>query len=243
MGNPNPGTSAETPRYLQIAASLREEIVERRIPPGARLSSERSLSQRYRVNRQTVRSALQLLRQERFVITDRRGTFAADPEAEGLTAVPRARRRTFPGGPWAPEAQAQASLAWEAPPSSLVRHLQLASGEEALVHRHVIVGREGQVLQRAVSWFSRAALREIPQLARYRRARDRHQHPDLRHLYHWMRQAGLEVVHQEAVGVSAVSTGGAARLAVHRMVSDHHGQVLEITDIDVSASWVYEFSA
>ncbi|MET9930474.1 MULTISPECIES: GntR family transcriptional regulator [unclassified Streptomyces] len=243
MGNPNPGTPAEVPRYLRIATSLREEIAERRIPPGSRLPSERSLSQHYQVNRQTVRSALELLRRERVVITDRRGTFAADPEAESPTAVPKARRRTFPGGPWAPETQAKASLTWETPPPSLTRRLQLASGEEALVHRHVVLGREGQVLQRAVSWFSRTALKEIPQLARYRRVRDRNQHPDLRHLYHWMRQAGLRVIHQEAVGVSTAPAGEAARLAVHRMVSDHRGQVLEITEIDVSASWMYEFSA
>ncbi len=91
--------------------------------------------------------------------------------------------------------------------------------------------------------------RRDPQLARYRRGRDYRQQPDLRLLYHWMHQAGLRVVHRESVGVPAdpgTAAGGAARLLVHRVVSDQHGHALEVTDIDVtarSAAWTYEFSA
>ncbi|AJF69525.1 GntR family transcriptional regulator [Streptomyces vietnamensis] len=242
---------ADVPLYLRVAAALREDLAQRRISPGSRLPSERTLSQRYHVNRQTVRSALRLLRDERLVVTDRRGTFAADgtgpePAAPALTA----RRPTFPGGPQAAEALVRASLTWEPAPTPLAPRLLLAPGEPTLVHRHTVLGPHGAALQRAVSWFSRPALDEIPQLSRYRRGRDCRQQPDLRLLYHWMHQAGLRITHRESVGVppgpATTAAGGAARLLVHRVVSDQHGHALEITDIDFSAqsaAWTYEFSA
>ncbi|WP_329625113.1 GntR family transcriptional regulator [Streptomyces sp. NBC_01255] len=243
--------AAEVPLYLRVAAALREDLAHRRISPGSRLPSERCLSQRYHVNRQTVRSALQLLRDERLVVTDRRGTFAAaaggDPAAPALAA----RRPTFPGGPRVSEALVRASLSWEPPPAPLTSRLLLAPGEPTLVHRHLVLGPQGAALQRAVSWFSRPALSEIPQLARYRRIKESQHQPDLRLLYHWMHQAGLRITHRESVGVPpgpvTTTTGdGAARLIVHRVVSDQHGHALEITDIDFSArsaAWTYEFSA
>ncbi|MFD8643778.1 GntR family transcriptional regulator [Streptomyces zaomyceticus] len=251
MAEPETEAAADAPLYLRVAAALREDLAHRRISPGSRLPSERSLSMRYHVNRQTVRSALQLLRDERLVVTDRRGTFAA-AGAGGEPAVPAltARRPSFPGGPRAAEALVRATLTWEPPPTPLTARLQLAPGEPTLVHRHVVLGPHGSALQRAVSWFSRPALTEIPQLARYRRGRDCRQQPDLRLLYHWMHQAGLRITHRESVGVppgpATTTAGGAARLVVHRVVSDQHGHALEITDIDFSAqsaAWTYEFSA
>ncbi|MEU3479580.1 GntR family transcriptional regulator [Streptomyces sp. NPDC033754] len=254
MAEPDTEVS-EAPLYLRVAAVLREDLAHRRISPGSRLPSERSLSQRYHVNRQTVRSALQLLRDERLVVTDRRGTFAAaagaDPAAPAPPPALAARRPTFPGGPRVSEALVRASLAWEPPPTPLTSRLLLAPGEPTLVHRHLVLGPQGAALQRAVSWFSRPALAEIPQLARYRRIKDSHHQPDLRLLYHWMHQAGLRVTHRESIGVppgpaATTAAGGAARLIVHRTVSDQHGHALEITDIDFSAqsaAWTYEFSA
>ncbi|WP_369142617.1 GntR family transcriptional regulator [Streptomyces sp. R44] len=252
MAEPESGAAAEVPLYLRVAAALREDLAQRRISPGSRLPSERSLSQRYHVNRQTVRSALQLLREERLVVTDRRGTFAAADSSASEPAAPAltARRPTFPGGPRAAEALVRASLTWEPPPAPLAARLLLTPGEPTLVHRHTVLGPQGAALQRAVSWFSRPALAEIPQLSRYRRARDCRQQPDLRLLYHWMHQAGLRITHRESVGVppgpATTTQGGAARLVVHRVVSDQHGHALEITDIDFSAqsaAWTYEFSA
>ncbi|MCX4986362.1 GntR family transcriptional regulator [Streptomyces sp. NBC_00572] len=253
MAEPESEATADAPLYLRVAAALREDLAHRRISPGSRLPSERSLSQRYHVNRQTVRSALQLLRDERLVVTDRRGTFAAAGSADaGEPVVPAltAGRPTFPGGPRAAEALVRATLTWEPAPTPLAPRLLLTPGEPTLVHRHVVHGPQGAALQRAVSWFSRPALAEIPQLARYRRVRDRRQQPDLRLLYHWMHQAGLRITHRESVGVppgpTTTTAGGAARLIVHRVVSDQHGHALEITDIDFSAqsaAWTYEFSA
>ncbi|MBD0708798.1 MULTISPECIES: winged helix-turn-helix domain-containing protein [unclassified Streptomyces] len=251
MAEPVTEAAADAPLYLRVAAALREDLANRHIAPGNRLPSERSLSQRYHVNRQTVRSALQLLRDERLVVTDRRGTFASSgpggPGGEGAAPTPTARRPIFPGGPRAADSLVRASLTWEPPPAPLAPRLLLTPGEPTLVHRHMVLGPQGSTLQRAVSWFSRPALSEIPQLSRYRRGRDCRQQPDLRLLYHWMHQAGLRITHRESVGVppGPATAGGATRLVVHRVVTDQHGHALEITDIDCSArsaSWTYEFS-
>ncbi|GHA86712.1 GntR family transcriptional regulator [Streptomyces termitum] len=245
-------TDGEVPRYLRVAAALREGLARHTLAPGTRLPSERSLAQRYHVNRQTVRSALHLLREERLVVTDRRGTFAADLASGGdrpSEAQSAASRPVFPGGPRAADALVRASLRWEPPPAALAPRLELTPGEPTLVHRHTVLAPQGAELQRAVSWFSRPALAEIPQLARYRRMRHGVNRPDLRLLYHWMHQAGLRATHRESVrippGEPGSVPGGTARLSVHRVVSDQHGHVLEITDIDFSAreaAWTYEYS-
>ncbi|MEU8519864.1 GntR family transcriptional regulator [Streptomyces sp. NBC_01216] len=250
MAEPDPAPMATVPLYLRVAAALRDDLAGRHVPPGGRLPSERSLAHRYRVNRQTVRSALQLLREEGLVVTDRRGTFAAGAESPSSTPVLTARRQSFPGGTEAAHALVRATLAWEVPPGAPASRLGLAPGEATLVHRHVVLGRNGAPLQRSVSWFSRAALKEIPQLGRYRRVTGATQQPDLRLLYHWMHEAGLRLTRRESIAVPpGPSTGvgpGAVRLVVHRVVSDQHGHALEITDIDFAAhaaAWTYEFSA
>ncbi|MFF8278309.1 GntR family transcriptional regulator [Streptomyces lateritius] len=253
MAEPEPEQAAVVPLYLKVAAALRSDLTDRRLTPGSRLPSERSLAHRYHVNRQTVRSALQLLREERLVVTDRRGTFAAGPEQESRFPALTARRQFFPGGAEAADALVRASLVWEAPPAALTGRLALVPGEPTLVHRHVVLSPGGAALQRSVSWFSRPALAEIPQLGRYRRGKGAGKgatlQPDLRLLYHWMHQAGLRLTRRESIGVPAgpVTTAGgvAARLVVHRVVSDQHGRALEITDIDFAAqgaAWTYEFS-
>ncbi|MFG3346109.1 GntR family transcriptional regulator [Streptomyces sp. NPDC048018] len=254
---PEHGPGAELPLYLRVAHALRGDLTQHRISPGTRLPSERHLAHRYHVNRQTVRSALQLLREERLVVTDRRGTFAACAGPEARVPAPTARIRTFPGGPRAADALVRAALSWETPPAALAGRLSLAPGEPTLVHRHTVLTPAGVSLQRSVSWFSRPALLEIPQLGRYRPSGEHHRQPDLRLLYHWMHQAGLRTVHRESIGVPAAPPertgdgpagrgpgGDPTRLNVHRVVSDHHGHALEVTDIDVAArtgAWTYEF--
>ena len=60
------------PKYRQVYASLREDIESGRWPEGALLPTEAVLSKSYNVSRITVREALQLLVNERFV-TRRQG--------------------------------------------------------------------------------------------------------------------------------------------------------------------------
>lgn len=67
------------PIYHRIAAVLRDEIVTGRLPPGERLSTIKDMAERYRVAPDTVRQALQLLRDDGLVRSRQgSGTFVAD---------------------------------------------------------------------------------------------------------------------------------------------------------------------
>ena len=73
---PAPGS----PRYVTIAADLRERLVTHQMPPHTLLASERELSEQYGVSRMTARHALSLLESEGHVYRrPPRGTFVAEP--------------------------------------------------------------------------------------------------------------------------------------------------------------------
>ncbi|MFG3496601.1 GntR family transcriptional regulator [Streptomyces sp. NPDC047928] len=190
-----------------------------------------------------MRSALHLLREERLVVTERRGTFAAaaGPRHPGPVLAPGQLR--FPCGAHAPGVVAETALGWEPTPPELAEPLGLRPGEPSLVHRHRVPGASGTPEQEAVSRFSRHALAEVPQLTGYRRLDSRPGRPDLGLLYHWMHRAGLRLTRRESIGVSRPAT--AAYLTVHREVYDQHGHVLELTDIRFApecADLTYEFT-
>ncbi|MDT9683999.1 GntR family transcriptional regulator [Streptomyces sp. TRM76323] len=242
-----PHASTALPLYLQVAAALRDDLAGGRFAPGARLPSERSLVHRFGVNRQTVRNALRLLRDEGLVVTERRGTYAApaEPAAAGPGPVLASGLLEFPVAGSGPDRVVEAALGWEPAPGATAELLGLLPGEPTLVHRHRVLGPDGALEHGAVSRFSRYALAEVPELGRYRRAEARPGHrPDLRPAYRWMHRAGLRLTRRESIGVGL--PGAAAYLTVHREVQDQHGHVLEVTDIRFaprSAPLTYEFTA
>lgn len=65
-------------RYTQIADELKANIQQHIYQPGDKLPTEARLSERFGVNRHTIRSAIAILREERLIRVDRgRGTFVA----------------------------------------------------------------------------------------------------------------------------------------------------------------------
>lgn len=66
--------------YLRVASAIREEIKERRLEPGTKLTPSRELAQRFSVSEMTVGNAIRLLRDQGVVTTTKRGTFVLDPE-------------------------------------------------------------------------------------------------------------------------------------------------------------------
>ncbi|MFH8618573.1 GntR family transcriptional regulator [Streptomyces sp. NPDC017979] len=70
---------APEPPYRQIAAALAEEINRGVLPPGRPVPSEKELVERFGVARNTVRSALAVLREDGLVFTvPSRGTYVRD---------------------------------------------------------------------------------------------------------------------------------------------------------------------
>jgi len=76
--------------YRQLADLLRAEITSGRIRPGQLLPYEKRLQQEYGVGRGTVRRALQVLREEGLVVTERGySTRVRESQERERVAVPR----------------------------------------------------------------------------------------------------------------------------------------------------------
>ncbi|WDZ87158.1 GntR family transcriptional regulator [Micromonospora cathayae] len=81
------------PAYRQLAAILREQITSGAIPPGGMLPFEKRLAQEYGVGRQTVRQALDVLRTEGLVVSERGyGTRVVEQQHRQIIRVPRSAR-------------------------------------------------------------------------------------------------------------------------------------------------------
>lgn len=121
--------ASRSPRYVGIAADLRDRILSQQLGPHTLLPSERELCEQYAVSRMTARQALTLLESEGHVYRrPPRGTFVAEP------------RVRFRVGSFSHEASrlgkvATARLLWarELPPERAER-AALDLGDDARVH-------------------------------------------------------------------------------------------------------------
>jgi GntR family transcriptional regulator len=78
-----PDTRATDHRYLQVARTLRKEIVDGVYPVGSQLPTEHELSQRFSVSRYTVREALRRLRDDNLVSSRPRAGTLVVPRPSG----------------------------------------------------------------------------------------------------------------------------------------------------------------
>ncbi|MGX1546360.1 GntR family transcriptional regulator [Streptomyces adustus] len=225
--------------YWQVATTLLGELRDGTIPPGERLPGERRLAERFGVSRLTVRQALEVLRHDGLVTTDRRGSHAA------LTGRPLEDPASlaFPVGVRSPDPGAvdRATVAWERPPPDHARALGLAPHHPTLVHRYEWTAADGGGKRSAVTSFSAVALSEVAELGRYRNRADGTAAAQLRRAYDWMRRAGLTLHHRDSI----TRLDGAPSMRVTRRVHDQYARPLEITDLLVDArqdALVYEFT-
>ncbi|MFF0789327.1 GntR family transcriptional regulator [Streptomyces spiralis] len=233
------GTTEERPLYWRVAGELVGELRDRTIPPGERLPGERQLAAHFGVSRETVRQALEVLRRDGLISTDRRGSHAT------LTGLPveAPSSLAFPVGARAadPDAFDRATVAWETPPAEHAVALGLAPHRPTLVHRYRSAAADGTGLRTAVTSFSAVALAEVEELARYRDRADGSSAAQLRRTYDWMRRAGLTLHHRDSI--TRLENGPSVR--VIRRVHDQYARPLEITDLIVVAgqdALVYEFT-
>ncbi|WP_329406776.1 GntR family transcriptional regulator [Streptomyces sp. NBC_00704] len=230
----------DRPLYWRIAQRLLGELRDGTLAPGERLPSERQLAKHYDVSRETVRQALEVLRRDGLVETDRRGSYAALPD--GPLGTPSFL--AFPVGARPaddPSAVARAAVSWEAPPPGHAEALGLAPHRPTLVHRYESARADGRGRRTAVTSFSAVALSEVEELARYRDRADGDAAPELRRAYDWMRRAGLTLHHRDLI----TPLDDAPSMRVTRQVHDQYARPLEITDLVVDArreALVYAFT-
>jgi GntR family transcriptional regulator len=79
--------AAPSPRYLQVARTLRQEIVDGVFPVGSQLPTEHELCERFSVSRYTVREALRRLREDNLISSrPRAGTLVTARSSTGIYA-------------------------------------------------------------------------------------------------------------------------------------------------------------
>ncbi|MEU9143840.1 GntR family transcriptional regulator [Streptomyces sp. NPDC048349] len=232
------GGPAASPKYQRIAAALRDELHRAAHLPGGRLPSERSLAARYQVNRQTIRAALQHLREEGLVVTGRRGTRVAAAAPVPGASAPAPDRAPVPVA--APEltpvpVRMQSWLTLVTVPPSLGRLLGITGGERTLVHHRRERGPAGEAVRHAVTYLSREAVAQSPELARYRDRPPAVRDEDLRPLHRWLERAEATGRVAETLTLTrTVRPPDAAQscgLTVRRTLHDTSGRLLTITDL------------
>lgn len=227
------GGPAASPKYQRIAAALRHELDRAAHTPGGKLPSERTLAARYQVNRQTIRAALQQLREDGLVVTGRRGTRPV-AGVEGVVTV--AVTAKVPAPPAAPApAPAQSWLTRVTVPPSLAALLGMGGGERTLVHHRRERGPAGETLTHAVTYLSPGAVVRSPELARYRDRPEVVRDEDLDPLHRWLDRAAAEGRVAETLTMTRTSHASAAAqgcgLTVRRTLRDARGRLLAVTDL------------
>ncbi|MEV4672759.1 winged helix-turn-helix domain-containing protein [Actinomadura sp. NPDC049382] len=87
---------ADRPAYKQVADDIRDQIRLGILAAGAELPGETRIAAEYEVGVNTVRSALQLLRSERLVVTERGvGSRVRDREERSTMTIPPGARVTI----------------------------------------------------------------------------------------------------------------------------------------------------
>ncbi|MCX5264034.1 GntR family transcriptional regulator [Streptomyces sp. NBC_00199] len=244
-----PPSAGDRPLYRRIAAELLGASGDI-VAPGERLPSERRLAGHFGVSRETVRQALEVLRRDGLVETDRRGSRVAPRDIPpsgpppGATAAGSPAFLAFPvGAPSAgdPPATARTAVSWEPPPPEHAEALGLAPDRPTLVHRYESADADGGGLRTAVTSFSAVAVAEVAELARCRDRAGASGAAQLGRAYDWMRRAGLTLHHRDCI----THLEDAPSMRVTRRVHDQYARPLEITDLVVDTrreALVYAFT-
>ncbi|MFJ9939916.1 GntR family transcriptional regulator [Streptomyces erythrochromogenes] len=233
------GGPAAMPKYQRIAAALRRDLDRAAHTPGGRLPSERSLAARYQVNRQTIRAALQYLREDGLVVTGRRGSrpavmaevvpTAPDPVAFGPSSPAPGLTRSW--------------VTVVGVPASLAAPLGMSGGDRTLVHHHRERGRAGETLRHAVTHFSPDVVARTPELAVCRNRAGRSTEQDLAALQGWLERAAAggrvaetitmtRTIHPPAATPAVpAATAPACGLTVRRTVHAPSGLLVAVTDL------------
>lgn len=160
------------PKYLQIAAYIRDQIVRGDLKPGDEVPSERGLAETWNVARPTAARALESLRVQGLVESRQgSGTYVRNSNA-----VPRARERYERGRDlgtmYAPGESVEFVATELIPgPDHVVDALQLSAGSRAIRRARLLRNAGGQPIELSTSWFAPELAEQAPRLLEPERLR------------------------------------------------------------------------
>ena len=145
----NPADSR--PMYQQLAAQIRDQILTGELAPGDRLPTETQLTERYDVSRNTIRLAMDVLRNEGLITSSQgRGSFVrSEQRMKYLATLTGSRRKRLEAGrqadTFAQQVAAHGKTARQAitvevipAPPDIGSRLGLGPGQEVAVRRRVM---------------------------------------------------------------------------------------------------------
>ncbi|MFI6529369.1 GntR family transcriptional regulator [Streptomyces uncialis] len=161
------------PKYDQIAADLRGQIVRGDLKPGDVLPSERELTERWKVARATVVRAIQVLRQEELVETRQGvGTLVRERLPLARTAGERYRTARATGFIYTAGEHADILSAEMVPaPEDVATALGVAAGDQ-VARRHRVTREGGTATATSFSWFTAEVAGAAPRLLQAERVRE-----------------------------------------------------------------------
>jgi DNA-binding GntR family transcriptional regulator len=168
-----PEVQQAPPKFLQMANSLRDEILRGQRKPGDELPSERDLATLWKVSRPTATRALQALRAQGLAVSRQgAGTFVRthldlSRRAVDRYAMSRSDGHVYPAGEWAEITTARLVKA----PVEIARALELEPGSQA-AKRHRVIHSDAGPVEASTSWFSPSVAAIAPRILERSRIRE-----------------------------------------------------------------------
>jgi DNA-binding GntR family transcriptional regulator len=142
------------PKYLQIAAHIRDQIVRGDLNVGDEVPSERRLAKDWNVARPTAAKALDALESQGLVVSERgSGTYVSDSNAAPRTPE-RYRRAADLGGMYgAAESVHFVATEITTAPEHVAQSLQLEPGSRVIRRARLLRAASGRSIELSTSWF------------------------------------------------------------------------------------------
>ncbi|GHE33980.1 GntR family transcriptional regulator [Streptomyces capitiformicae] len=231
--------------YRDIAAELRQQIIEGRYQPGEKLPMLTELQEQYRAGYQTVRSAIALLEQEGLVVAiRRRGTIVRErPERRRVTRSRQVYRDEI-GYYFDPTAQGWVAVQtpavrWGTVPVDLAPVLGVDVGAEVLMRARVMGDPETKKAKQLATSYLPADIAQGTQLAErdtgpggiYDRLEEMGHGP-----LEWTESVSARMPSPEEAQVLGLPADvGVPLLRVVRVTTSPSGRVVEVNDTVMSA--------
>jgi DNA-binding GntR family transcriptional regulator len=171
-GDSVPELEQSLPKYLQIAAHIRDRILRGDLSPGDEVPSERQIASEWEVSRPTATKALEALRVQGLVESRRgSGTYVLDRYGLHRRARERYQKADQSGRIYPANERAEIVAAGlVVPPPHVAEMLTLPHGAQA-ARRHRITYRDDRPAEISTSWHAAKVAERAPLLTKKERIR------------------------------------------------------------------------